>query len=139
MAFARKQKTSPEDKRHYLEMIQNIISRLSHEAQTNRGWYIATTTALCTGIVLNGSHGLYRIILAESAMFFLLELSYLTNERRYRKLYENTSVQPYDKIDFSMKVERHFWSDYIGAAFRPINLIYAVMIIYSALKTLMIF
>ena len=115
-----------------------MISRLSHEAQAVRGWYITITVALCTGIILTNNHGLYRITVVETLLFFLMELTYSVGERRYRDLYKETARKSFEKIDYSMEPEKHLIPDYLKATIRPINLLYLVVFIFSSYKSLII-
>ena len=91
----------------HLEMIQNIISRMSKNSFMVKGWsltlaslLIAFGTQLQIGI-------LCPILFVPIILFACLDSYYLQQERKFRELYEIVRLKDDTLIDFDM----HFTND----------------------------
>ena len=97
-----------ENKRKHLEFIQNTISRMSGNLFFLRGWTITLITGL---FALSASKGTYDgyILLAYFLLviFWILDGYFLSQERRFRCLYDDVRKLDEDKIDFSMKTKKY--------------------------------
>lgn len=97
-----------ENKRKHLEFIQNTISRMSGNLFFLRGWTITLITGL---FALSASKGTYDgyILLAYFLLviFWTLDGYFLSQERRFRCLYDDVRNLDEDKIDFSMKTKKY--------------------------------
>ena len=88
----------------YLQMIQEIIARLSNIAPIIKGFSITVTMA---AITLIGNESLGSVIkcsfIAPMLALCILDVYYLHLERKYRCLYE--AVRNNDRpVDFSLKI-----------------------------------
>lgn len=97
-----------ENKRKHLEFIQNTISRMSGNLFFLRGWTITLITGL---FALSASKGTYDgyILLAYFLLviFWILDGYFLSQERRFRCLYDDVRKLDEDKIDFSMRTKKY--------------------------------
>lgn len=97
-----------ENKRKHLEFIQNTISRMSGNLFFLRGWTITLITGL---FALSASKGAYDgyILLAYFLLviFWILDGYFLSQERRFRCLFDDVRKLEEDKIDFSMKTKKY--------------------------------
>lgn len=92
-----------EDKRKHLELIQDVISRLSQNSFSVRGWTITVISAL---LAFSIKEKIWTVAFLPAIMFWWLDAYYLLQERLYRKLYESVAKQDAaTKIDFSMNVK----------------------------------
>ncbi len=102
-----------ENKRKHLEFIQNIITRMSGNLFFLRGWTITLITGLFALSTTKGTYDGY-ILLAYFllAIFWILDGYFLSQERRFRRLYDDVRKLDEDKIDFSMdtrKYKKDWW------------------------------
>ena len=97
-----------ENKRKHLEFIQNIISRMSGNLFFLRGWTITLITGL---FALSASKGTYDgyILLAYFLLliFWVLDGYFLSQERKFRCLYDEVRKLDEEKIDFSMNTRKY--------------------------------
>lgn len=91
-----------DNKQKHLEMIQNIICRMSSNLFYLKGWTITLVSAL---FALNiKEKGLYYVWLSyfPVLIFWILDGYFLSQERLFRMLYNKVRKLKNDKIDFSM-------------------------------------
>lgn len=91
-----------DNKQKHLEMIQNIISRMSSNLFYLKGWTITLVSAL---FALNiKEKGFYFVLLSyfPVLIFWILDGYFLSQERLFRMLYDKVRKLKNDKIDFSM-------------------------------------
>jgi len=105
-----------EDKHVHLEMIQNIISRLSHNSFMLKSWSIVLVSAMFALSAKDSNTAFMVLAYFPVITFWLLDGYYLQKERTYRELYDLVRVKDGDNIDFSMDtelIEKHisFWFD----------------------------
>lgn len=115
-----------EEKIKHLEFIQNIITRMNSNSFTIKGWMITIVSALLA-LYANSSNEIFMFIaIVPAFIFWLLDAFYLTQERRFRCLYNDVI---YDRITpvFSMKPKDNtvcyfegLWSKTIWPLYLPI-------------------
>ena len=93
---------SEEKKHKHLEFIQGVINRLSSNSFSLKRWSILLVSALLAFSVSSSQCGLISIALIPSIIFWILDGFFLSQERRYRALYDHVRELENDKIDFSM-------------------------------------
>lgn len=95
----------------HLEMIQEIIKRMAGNSFLLRGWSITLTAAISTLFFSTTSIDTkpYLILTALFLIFvfWTLDAYYLSQERAYRKLYEEVRVKNENDIDFSMNAKKY--------------------------------
>ena len=93
-----------EIKIRYLEMIQGIITRMSTNSFALKGWAV-TLVAGIFALASKESDKIYFLIAyVPLVIFWFLDSYYLQLERKYRKLYEESTQKQPNEIDFQLKV-----------------------------------
>lgn len=97
-----------ENKRKHLEFIQAIISRMAGNLFFLRGWTITLITGLFALSAAKGAYDGY-ILLAYFllAIFWILDGYFLSQERRFRCLYDDVRKLEEKDIDFSMSTKKY--------------------------------
>lgn len=123
----------------HLEFIQDTIKRMAGNSFLLRGWSITLVVAILT-IASQFYKPVYLwIALFITVVFWLLDSYYLSQERRFRCLYDEVRVKTGD-TDFSMKLpENHCKKcSWYSSAKSPIFLIFygiAALILVATLYT----
>lgn len=95
----------------HLEMIQEIVKRMAGNSFLLRGWSITLTAAISTLFFSTTSTETkpYLILTALFLIFvfWVLDAYYLSQERAYRKHYDEVRIKNENDIDFSMNVKKH--------------------------------
>lgn len=87
---------------YHLQMIQGIINRQAGNSFVIKGWSI-TVMAAMIALLARGAEKHYILFSIIPVIFFwVLDATYLGNERRYKALYDHVRLLPEDQIDFSM-------------------------------------
>lgn len=99
-----------ENKRANLQMIEDVISRMSSNSFLIKGWSFTVIGGLVTLYFTQQdkkwSYSILLLSLAFCVLFWLSDTYYLLQERRFRKLYEEVALKPEAAIDFSMKLPK---------------------------------
>ena len=99
-----------ERKLKHLEMIQGVINRLASNSFRIKGWTVILVSALVALLVQEERPvQLAFIALLPVVVFWGLDGYFLSQERRYRRLYDCARKTPECEVDFSMHVsaQRH--------------------------------
>lgn len=91
-----------ENKLKHLEFIQNVISRMNYNSFLIKGWCITLIAALFALSANNSDNNFILIIYLVIPVFWLLDGFFISNEKKYRILYEVVSKTEENEIDFSM-------------------------------------
>ena len=115
------------DKERHLEMIQNIISRMANCSFLIKGWSL-TIIAAVFGLAAKDSD-IKFVIIAYIIIpcFWCLDGFYLSQERKYRALYDKVRKSEETQSDFSMdtrafKEGRNSW--FCSIFSKTLNLFY---------------
>jgi hypothetical protein len=95
-----------ENKVQHLTMIQNIINRMSSNSFLLQGWGVTLVAALFALASKDANRQFPLLAYFPIIAFWILNSYYLSQERRFRALYEQVQVLPPDKIDFSMDTKQ---------------------------------
>jgi len=100
-----------ENKRKHLEFIQDTIKRMAGNSFLLRGWSI--TLVIATATLANHSNNLKYLLISlfVVVVFWLLDAYYLSQERKFRCLYDETIKKDETEIDFSMKTIKNHCND----------------------------
>jgi len=117
-----------EKKLKHLEFIQQAINRMASNLFLLKGWTV-TLIAAMFALAAKESRDLYFLLAYfPTLMFWLLDGYFLSQERRFRSLYDHVRKLDESAIDFSMDTQpfkesplRNKWSH---ALFSPTLLIY---------------
>jgi hypothetical protein len=94
-----------EKKVKHLEFIQQAINRMASNLFLLKGWTV-TLIAAMFALAAKESKGLYFVLAYfPTFMFWLLDGYFLSQERRFRSLYEHVSKLEESAIDFSMDTQ----------------------------------
>lgn len=117
-----------ERKLKHLEFIQHAINRMASNLFLLKGWTV-TLIAAMFALAAKESRDMYFLLAYfPTVMFWLLDGYFLSQERRFRSLYDHVRGLDEDAIDFSMDTQpfkasppRNKWSHVL---FSPTLLIY---------------
>lgn len=117
-----------ENKLRHLEFIQQAINRMASNLFLLKGWTV-TLIAAMFALAAKESRDLYFLLAYfPTVMFWLLDGYFLSQERRFRSLYDHVRKLQESAIDFSMDTQpfkesppRNRWS---RALLSPTLLIY---------------
>jgi hypothetical protein len=117
-----------EKKLKHLEFIQQAINRMASNLFLLKGWTV-TLIAAMFALAAKESRDLYFLLAYfPTLMFWLLDGYFLSQERRFRSLYDHARNLDEDAVDFSMDTQpfkatpvRNKWSH---ALFSPTLMIY---------------
>ena len=125
-----------ENKQKHLEFIQSTVGRMASNLFLLKGWTITLIAALFALAAKDSDRGYFLIAYLPALMFWTLDGYFLSQERRFRALYDQVRKLEESNIDFSMdtssfkKEVRNTW---LGAMFSRTLLIY-----YGALVLTMV-
>lgn len=94
-------KTTEENKRHHLLMIQGIIERMGKNSFSLKEWSIGIMIAIFAFAGKN-THKAVIITLIPLIVFWFLDAYYLMLERKFRALYDDIRLKDESRIDFNM-------------------------------------
>lgn len=89
------------DKHKHLEFLQGVITRMANNSFLIKGWTIALVSALAALAVDNQAPLLILVATLPVLVMWALDGFFLSQERRYRSLYDAVRVKRDDDIDFS--------------------------------------
>ena len=93
-----------EKKLKHLELIQGVITRMSGNLFTLRGWMITLVVGLSAAFLQFGRNELQVILVLVVLIFWVHDAYFLSLERSYRLLYDKVRKLNEDEIDFSMSI-----------------------------------
>ncbi len=115
----------------HLQMIQNVISRLAGQSTTIKGWCVTVTAALLGFGTTSTTPAIAAIAIYVVCAFAVLDAYYLTLERAYRTLYQQTTTDQADA--WTMQITRPTITQ-VGTALRSpvILLLYGSSLLAAA-------
>lgn len=93
-----------DNKIRFLEMIQNLITRMATNSFMLKGWAVTLVAGTFALSDTESNYLFFLISYVPIILFWFLDSYYLQLERKYRKLYNNTLEKTYDEIDFKILV-----------------------------------
>lgn len=122
-----------EKKLKHLEFIQQAINRMASNLFLLKGWTVTLIAALFALAASRQNDAYFVLAYFPTIMFWLLDGYFLSQERRFRSLYDHVAKATEADIDFSMNTQpfkripaRNKWSH---ALFSPTLLIYYVILL----------
>src|SRR5437867_1567500 len=116
-----------ENKQKHLEFIQSTVGRMASNLFLLKGWTITLIAALFALAAKDSDRTYFLIAYLPAVMFWTLDGYFLSQERRFRALYDQVRKLEEGDIDFSMdtsafkKEVRNTW---LGAIFSGTLLVY---------------
>jgi hypothetical protein len=118
-----------EAKLKHLEIIQATVGRMASNLFLLKGWAVTLVAAV---VALSArERGAYYLAYFPTLMFWLLDAYFLSQERRFRALYDQVRKLDDNKIDFSMDTSgvSAFKNSWPVSFFAPTLLIYYGVIV----------
>lgn len=122
-----------EKKLKHLEFIQQAINRMASNLFLLKGWTVTLIAALFALAATKDDNVYFVLAYFPAVMFWLLDGYFLSQERRFRSLYDHVAKLAETDIDFSMNTQpfkdtpaRNKWSH---SLFSPTLLIYYVILL----------
>ena len=125
-----------ENKRKHLEFLQGAINRMAGNLFLLKGWTITLIAALFALSAKDSNKAYVLIAYFPALVFWILDGYFLSQERRFRALYDHVRKLDESQIDFSMDTTpfknepRNTWA---GAMLSTTLITY-----YGALMTIML-
>ncbi|HEY8358307.1 MAG TPA: hypothetical protein VIL30_12690 [Ramlibacter sp.] len=118
------------DKHKHLDFIQAAVNRMAGNLFLLKGWATTLIAALFALAAKDANLGFILFALVPILIFWLLDGYFLSQERKFRELYDHVRLLPEDRIDFSMDTRpyaaKHTWG---GALFSKTLLVYYIGLI----------
>ncbi|PKQ46074.1 hypothetical protein [Confluentibacter flavum] len=120
----------------HLELIHNVINRLSHKSFLVKSWSITAITALIAFGIDKEDYRIFLIGFPITIIFWYLDSQYLWLEKVFRKLYDgvrNKEVKSMsmDISDYKIKVNK--WVIFKRPTILPIYLFEIILLIFCVL------
>ena len=125
-----------ENKRKHLEFLQGVVNRMAANLFLLKGWTITLIAALFALAAKDSNRVYFLLAYFPAFMFWILDGYFLSQERRFRALYDHVRKLPENEIDFSMDTQRYrkeFRHTWVGAMVSRTLLIYYVALIVTML------
>ncbi|MDC7286380.1 hypothetical protein NXH76_01060 [Blautia schinkii] len=87
-----------------LEMIQNVVARMTSNSFVLKGWAVTLVAGIFALSTKEADKMFILIAYVPIILFWFLDSYYLQLERKYRKLYDDTIKKPDNEIDFKLPV-----------------------------------
>lgn len=113
-----------DSKLKHLEFIQQIITRMNVNSFLLRGWSITLVSALFAFATKDTNIQYILITYISTPLFWILDGYYLSQERKFRDLYETVRNTENSKIDFSMKTSNSNNNSWISSIFSKTEIIF---------------
>src|SRR5438105_6535541 len=91
-----------ENKQKHLEFIQSAVGRMASNLFLLKGWTITLLAALFALAAKDSNKVYFLIAYLPALMFWMLDGYFLSQERRFRALYDMVRTLEEGDIDFSM-------------------------------------
>lgn len=88
-----------ETKIRYLELIQNVITRMANNSFMLKGWAITLVAGIFALASKDADKSFFLIAYIPVVLFWLMDSYYLQQERLYRKLYNNAIKMKDEDVD----------------------------------------
>ena len=131
------------DKLKHLEFIQNVITRMNTNSFQIKGWAITIVSASLALYAATKNECFILVGVFPSLIFWFLDAYYLTQERKFRGLYNDVagvSAKPVDLKPFAMRPDLYvdgkyryckvFWSKTIWKLYLPVIIMLTGIFIY---------
>lgn len=94
-----------DNKQKHLEFIQSAISRMASNLFLLKGWTVTLIAALFALAAKETKDFYFLVAYIPAFMFWVLDGYFLSQERRFRALYEHVRKLDESQIDFSMDTQ----------------------------------
>ncbi len=94
---------SREQQIRHLEMIQDVIRRMTVNSFLLKGWSVVLASAMFALAAAGAAPGIALVALVPALVFWSLDAFYLRQERLFRLLYDSVRSASSDETDFDMR------------------------------------
>jgi len=95
-----------EKKLKHLEFLQNIITRMNTNSFMIKGWSVTLVSALFALAADKANLKFVFVAYIPAIIFWALDGFFLSQEKQYRKLYEEVSAKDETSIDFNLNASK---------------------------------
>lgn len=95
----------------HLEMTQTIISRMSQNSFSLKGWAITLVAGIFALAAKDANLSFFLISYVPIILFWFLDSYYLQMERKYRTLYNHLITNKKAESDFNLKPPKSDWKE----------------------------
>ena len=88
----------------HLEMLQAVINRMASNSFMLKGWAVTLVAGTFALSAKEANVMYFMIAYIPVVLFWFLDSYYLQLERKYRKLYNNISIEKSKETDFKMTI-----------------------------------
>ncbi|MFD0991677.1 hypothetical protein [Tenacibaculum geojense] len=113
-----------ENKLKHLEFIQQVITRMNVNSFLLRGWAVTLVSALFAFATKDTNIQYIIITYISTPLFWILDGYYLSQERKFRDLYEVVRKKENSEIDFSMKTSSSNKNNWISSILSKTEIIF---------------
>lgn len=96
---------SGEDKRQHLAFAQDVITRMAQSSSNAKSWLLPVATAAYGYAFTQNSVAVAILGIIATLVFGLLDYGYLSNERKFRELYDRIAMGDPSVPPFSLRLE----------------------------------
>lgn len=100
-----------EVKIRYLEMIQNIMTRMSTNSFMLKGWSVTLIAGIFALSAKESNPMYFLLAYVPVILFWFLDAYYLMIERQYKHLYDLSTEKGVSDIDFKMRRPKSSWEN----------------------------
>lgn len=93
-----------DNKIRHLEMVQQIINRMSSNSFALKGWSVTLIAGIFALSSKDADKMYFLVAYCPIIVFWFLDSYYLLQERLFRALYEKVRNNSKDEVDFSMNI-----------------------------------
>jgi hypothetical protein len=87
----KKDESMSDDKIKHLEFIQGVITRMNNNSFQMKGWTVAIISAILAVYASTKNHHFVLVAIFPALVFWFLDTYYLTQERKFRGLYNDVA------------------------------------------------
>lgn len=123
-----------ENKRKHLEFIQIVITRMNVNSFLVKGWVVTLMAAVFAISTAGDNFLILYINFFIVVIFWIFDGYYLSQERKYRALYDEIRLKKDEEIDFDMDASKFNTGKYtwIPSMFsKPFTIFYLLLIVIS--------
>tara|TARA_R110002050_G_scaffold267578_2_gene409274 strand:+ start:979 stop:1395 length:417 start_codon:yes stop_codon:yes gene_type:complete len=133
-------KINMENKIKHLEFIQLVITRMNINSFLLRGWSVTLVAALFAFAAKDTNIEYVLITYISTPLFWILDGYYLSQERKYRDLYNSIRNKKETDIDFDMNatIMNNNKNSWLSSLFSITNLIFYGTLIAITLVVMLI-
>lgn len=95
------------NKQKHLDFIQRVITRMNSNSFAIKGWTVALISALFALSAKDADESYALVAYIPLIMFWILDAFFLSQEKKFRSLYDFVRYLDDDKIDFAMSTKTY--------------------------------